>query len=81
LDERTQSLFVEIFPQHFVRAVGLARESGLRAGDALHLAIAAALKEEFEQRGDELIFWAADKELVRAATEIRIPAMTPLDYE
>jgi predicted nucleic acid-binding protein len=79
--ESTQSLFVDILPQHVLRAVGLARESGLRAADALHLAIAMALKEEFEQRGDELIFWTADKELVRAPSEIRVSALNPLDYE
>lgn len=79
--ECRQSLFVDILRQHFSRAVGLTRESDLRGADALHLAIAAALKEEFERRGDELIFWTADKELIRAATQISLLAINPADYE
>ena len=59
----------------------ITRKFGLRGADALHLAIASSLKKEFEQRGDELIFWTSDKELVQAAYEIRVLPLNPVDYD
>jgi predicted nucleic acid-binding protein len=80
-EERRQSLFIEILPEHVREAVGLAREFGLTGADALHLAIAWSLKKEFERHGDELIFWTSDGDLLRAAPEIRLSTINPAESE
>jgi predicted nucleic acid-binding protein len=79
--ERTQSLFIEILPEHVRDAVGLAREFGLTGADALHLAIAWSLKKEFARRGDELIFWTSDGNLLRAAPKIPVSTINPAESE
>lgn len=75
--ERRQSLFIETLPAHFDRAVTLARGLILSGADALHLAIAALLEEEFDRTGDELILWTSDRELFRAAEQISISVVNP----
>jgi predicted nucleic acid-binding protein len=62
--------FIDITRDHFAAAAKLATESatGLRAGDALHLAVTAVLG---------LTLCSFDRKLVAAATEIGIETLVP----
>jgi predicted nucleic acid-binding protein len=65
--------------EDFVLAVDLAHRYGLRGADAVHLAIARKLSEQFGAAGDDLVFWTSDEELVEAGRKTGLPVENPLD--
>ena len=65
--------------EEYVLAVGMARKYVLKGADAVHLAVVKELTEGFRERGDEVVFWTADRELSEAGRTTGLVVENPLD--
>jgi uncharacterized protein len=79
-DYDKQYLVLSVKSEHITQAADLVEKHKLRAYDAIQLAVAIELFEDYQTQGIQITFVSADNELLRAANAESLQIENPTNY-